>query len=83
MQRDSKAAKVSAVELLHSALVEKFRKMLEGGEVSAAELNTIRQFLKDNDVQAAPESVQDLADKLGDMPFPGELDDKGRVDTRH
>lgn len=83
MQRDSKAAKSSAVEQLHAALAEKFRKMLEGGEVSAAELNTIRQFLKDNDIQAAPDSLQDLADKLGDLPFPEQLTERGNVEFKH
>ena len=41
---------MSVLNALHEALASQFAEILEGGDPTAAELNTIRQFLKDNDV---------------------------------
>jgi ribosomal protein L19E len=86
----SGAAKVDALEALHVQLAEHMTDVLKNGEKTvdregneirvppaAATLNAIRQFLKDNDVKAAP-SEGSAMDRLGkaagniDLPFEGD-----------
>jgi hypothetical protein len=46
-------ASKEAMEALHGLLAEHFSGLLNGeGEVKAADLNVIRQFLKDNNINA-------------------------------
>jgi hypothetical protein len=75
-------ASENELSLLHKLLAEEFAKMLtegvrftdsETGEVitrppTAAELNTIRQFLKDNNIQAAMDHSPALKDIVADLP---------------
>lgn len=54
---------------LHGAMASAMKEKLESGEVSASDLNVIRQFLKDNGVECdgnANENLKGLADDLPD-----------------
>jgi len=55
----SKRANDSVLSELHVCLAEQMLKRLISGEASAAEMNAIRQFLKDNEITAeiAPGTV--------------------------
>lgn len=67
-----------ALAALHGALADEMRKRLQSGEVDAATLNAIRQFLKDNHVEADPakspplRALREAEDALR-LPFPGEV----------
>ncbi len=88
----SKASK-AAMEALHGALAKTFKEILENGEVAvdketgaavkvtpgASTLNAVRQFLKDNGIEAAPGSnpeMGELARKTA-LPFQPKLDEHG------
>ena len=62
------------MDLLHGALAKKFADLLKGDEPpTAAELNVIRQFLKDNGINAVPRDKSPLGDLLNQLPeFPDE-----------
>lgn len=58
---------------LHGAMATAMKKKLDSGEYTAADLGVIRQFLKDNGINADPEGdsgVTSLADGL-----PEDIDD--------
>lgn len=60
-------ASENALSNLHGALAEHFIKRLASGEATAAELNCIRQFLKDNGIECDGErnpAMQQLVDDL-------------------
>ncbi len=74
-----------ALEALHNALADRFQAILDGGQPTAAELNTIRQFLKDNDVTL----VQMLSSQAGGGPvlklaesLPFKDDEEGPFDAK-
>lgn len=84
----------AVLEALHAALANTFKDILENGETAvdkdtgeavkvtpgASTLNAIRQFLKDNQIEAGPtnDSLQDLGKKLTvSLPFERERDDFG------
>jgi len=55
---------------LHGALAKHFVKELETGELTPAMLNTIRQFLRDNNINSTKEQSPEMgqiADKV--LPF--------------
>ena len=57
------------LEDLHALLAEELTNRLLSGECSPAELNVIRQFLRDNGIDAIPKSgspLQGLMDSLPD-----------------
>lgn len=56
---------------LHGTLARTMRTRLESGEATAADLNAIRQFLKDNGISCEPGTNPDLntaQDLLADIP---------------
>lgn len=66
----SKASE-EALASLHGALAEAFKKKLESGDYTASDLSVIRQFLKDNGINADGErdpGIQSIADELPDLP---------------
>ncbi|KWS03760.1 hypothetical protein AZ78_1309 [Lysobacter capsici AZ78] len=72
----SKAASKGALEALHNKLATTLAEALDGLDASekgtAAILNVARQFLKDNNVEAAPREGQPLgalAEKVAQFPF--------------
>ena len=72
------------MKALHEGLANHFQTILDGGQPTAAEMNTIRQFLKDNDVTllqllnlGADTPVMKLADHL-----PTFDDETGPMDAR-
>lgn len=88
----SKASK-AALEALHKALAETFKDILENGETAidketgeavkitpnASTLNAIRQFLKDNSIDADPNTnpeMQALVNRAS-LPFPSTKDEYG------
>lgn len=72
----SDAASKETLSALHAALAKKFKEMLDGGEVTAADLNVIRAFLKDNNIDAAPKKGSPLGNLVDKLPFAGtEADD--------
>lgn len=52
---------------LHSILVAEFTRRLKSGEVSATDLNVIRQFLKDNSITCT-ENTPEMEDLLNSIP---------------
>lgn len=65
-----KTAKPEALEELHNALAKTMKSKLVDGTATAADLNVIRAFLKDNHIEATPEKgnpLGDLADALPDF----------------
>lgn len=54
---------------LHGALAEEMQRKLASGEVTASDLNVIRQFLKDNGINSDGETdpkLKSLSDELPD-----------------
>lgn len=55
---------------LHGELARQMKAKLESGDVTASDLNVIRQFLKDNGVQTDGErdpNIRSIADDLPDL----------------
>ena len=80
------------MDALHQALATTFKDILEKGEVAidketgeamrvtpgASTLNAIRQFLKDNGIEAMPEAGSALKDlQKAALPFPTQTDEHG------
>lgn len=61
-------ASENALANLHGALAEHFIKRLASGEATAAELNCIRQFLKDNGIECDGESNPAMQQLVDDLP---------------
>lgn len=60
-----KTAQEGELNSLHKLLTAEFRKILGSGCATASELNQIRQFLKDNEIQVDPTADTDVR-KLGE-----------------
>lgn len=89
MSRASKAA----MDALHGALATTFKDILENGEVvvdketgdavrvkpGASMLNAVRQFLKDNGIEAAPGTNPEMGElaRKTSLPFQPKLDEHG------
>lgn len=65
----SPKASEEALGELHGKLASEFTKLLTGG-ATAAELNVIRQFLKDNGINATPVAGSPLDKLKNSLPFP-------------
>jgi hypothetical protein len=48
------------LDLIQQLMTSHFIQRLQSGEVSPSELNTMRQFLKDNHVVVSPDKTADL-----------------------
>lgn len=70
----SKATEDALAEL-HGSLAKRMKRMLEGEDpLTASDLGAIRQFLKDNGIQADGKTNDDLGSIADDLP---DLDDPG------
>lgn len=58
----------SMLAALHGELAKHFLKKLESGEVTAADLNCMRQFLKDNGIECDGERNPDMKQLVDDLP---------------
>lgn len=58
-----------SLERLHSRLAEVFGQMLDTGELTASDLNVIRQFLKDNGISAVAAPNSPMGDLIAKLPF--------------
>jgi hypothetical protein len=76
---DKKTAKQEEMEALHTALARVLRERLGDDEVKAADLNVVRQFLKDNHVEADGRKNTDIK-KLSDG-LPEDIDDSSDFDN--
>lgn len=74
-------AEMEIMEKLHAQLADTFLKMLErpadAPPLTAAELSAIRQFLKDNGIEAAPVPGSKTSAIAERLPFPEAEDDAG------
>lgn len=53
---------------LHEMLCDKLTELLANPEITASELNVIRQFLKDNNIDALPRDDSPLGEVLKGLP---------------
>ena len=53
---------------LHDMLTNKLIELVQKDEITAAELNVVRQFLKDNNVDALPVGDSPLSELISSMP---------------
>lgn len=54
---------------LHEEIAKKLLEKVRSGDVTAAELNVARQFLKDNNVDAVPKKGSSLGSLVDELPF--------------
>lgn len=59
---------------LHGLLCKHYKKLLDGGDVSAAELAVIVKFLKDNNIEADLDQAPALGDIKDRLPFTSAAD---------
>jgi Xaa-Pro aminopeptidase len=68
----SKAAPKPVLEELHDALARAMKAKVDAGDLDAATMNAIRQFLKDNNIEApvgGTEATNELKAALTKLPF--------------
>lgn len=66
----------NALDLIQSLMTDHFIERLQSGEITPSELNTIRQYLKDNHVVVSPEKSADLGTLGALLPeFTDEVED--------
>lgn len=68
----------NALELMQTLMTDHFIERLQSGEVTPSELNTIRQFLKDNYIVITPEKSADMGTLGALLP---EFDDEVEEDA--
>lgn len=68
----------NSMELIQTLMTEHFIERLQSGEVSPSELNTIRQFLKDNYIVITPEKSAEMGTLGALLP---EFDDEVEEDA--
>jgi hypothetical protein len=57
------------LSLLHGEMAKVLLEKVRSGEVTAAELNVARQFLKDNGIDAIPKEGSPLGNLADELPF--------------
>ena len=57
------------LNFLHQALTEELMARLQPGEATASELNVIRQFLKDNNIDCSEQASDPLKNLAKTLPF--------------
>lgn len=65
----TKSASKESLEELHAALARSLTSRINSGEATAADLNVIRQFLKDNGIDSIPKKGSPLGDLVNTLPF--------------
>nr|DAU99822.1 MAG TPA: DNA packaging protein [Caudoviricetes sp.] len=68
MVKKDNRAKEKDLASLHGAFAKFLSARLTSGEVSAGELNCIRQFLKDNGIDCAGSANPDVQDLVANLP---------------
>jgi len=53
---------------LHELLCDRLMELVQNDEVSASELNVIRQFLRDNNIDALPRDGSPLGELVASLP---------------
>lgn len=72
----TKKALQNSMELIQTLMTDHFIERLQSGEVTPSELNTIRQFLKDNYIVITPEKSAELGTLGALLPeFTDEVED--------
>ena len=64
----------NALELIQTLMTDHFIERLQSGEVTPSELNTIRQFLKDNNITSTIEASVPLQTIQTNLPTADELE---------
>ena len=67
----------NALDLIQSLMTDHFIERLQSGEITPSELNTIRQYLKDNHIIVSPEKSENLGTLGALLPEFGEEEDDG------
>ena len=67
----------NSLGLIQQLMTDHFIERLQSGEVTPSELNTIRQYLKDNHIIVAPEKSENLGTLGVLLPEFGEEEDDG------
>ena len=73
---NTKKASEELMDELHGELAKQMQKRLKSGEATAADMNVIRAFLKDNGIEGVPAKGSHLGNLADDMP---DLDEDGNV----
>lgn len=63
------AASEDVLKSLHNALAQDLLRRLQSGEATAADLNVVRQFLKDNNISADGAKSPLLGALVDSLPF--------------
>lgn len=69
----------NSLDLIQQLMTDHFVERLQSGDISPSELNTVRQFLKDNHIIVAPEKTDTmgtLSTLLPDFGADDEADDQ-------
>jgi hypothetical protein len=69
----------NSLDLIQQLMTDHFVERLQSGDISPSELNTVRQFLKDNHIIVAPEKADTmgtLSTLLPDFGADDEADDQ-------
>ena len=69
----------NSLDLIQQLMTDHFVERLQSGDISPSELNTVRQFLKDNHIIVAPEKADTmgtLSTLLPDFGVDDEADDQ-------
>lgn len=77
MPTDDHRARESELAGLHGVFAKFLSAKLASGEVSAAELNCIRQFLKDNGIDCVGQTNPDINSIVSTLPTFENMDDGG------
>jgi len=67
----------NALDLIQSLMTDHFIERLQSGEITPSELNTIRQYLKDNHIVVSPEKADTMGTLSALLPEFGEEEDDG------
>ena len=57
------------LDLLHGELAKEFLRRIKDGTATAADLSAVRQFLKDNGIDAIPKQGSPMGDLIQNLPF--------------
>lgn len=75
MAAPGKRASEGFLGALHEAFAQQLLAKLQSGECTAADLNVIRAFLKDNGIECLPEHNDTMKGILDSLPSSDEMDD--------
>ena len=64
----------NSLDLIQTLMTDHFIERLQSGEITPSELNTIRQYLKDNHIVVSPEKADNMGTLSTLLPEFGEED---------